>query len=149
MKTLVALVTALSGNIAGALVTVAQLPSVPTQPNATPVPQEFGSTGLQIQPIAGRITLTLVNETYVPITYQAIGDTSPRTLAGRSTITLRGLRAPTTLTFDRDDAGLLRVQPQASSTTPNELQVRLSETTNLGVDRLALRVERNGAVSLN
>jgi hypothetical protein len=149
MKTIIALVAALNANIAGAVVAIAQVnPTVPTQPNPT-LQQSSTPTGLQVQPIAGRVTVTLINQTYVPITYQAIRDTSPRTLAGRSTITLRSLRAPATLTFDREDAGLLKVQPQVSSVTSSEVQVTLSETTDLSIDRLALRVEQNGAISLN
>lgn len=120
------------------------------QPATPPLPeQQVAPTGIQVQPINGRVTVRLVNETYAPITYQAIGDTSPRTLAGRTSITLRNLRAPSTLTFDREDFGLLRVQPRVVSTDPGVLEVRLSETTNLAVDRTALRVEANGAVSLN
>ncbi len=151
MKTLIPLLTALAGNIAGATLVLAQAaPTIPSQPAVTPPPEQQSTpTGLQLQPTNGRVTIMLMNETYAPITYQAIGDTAPRTLAGRTSVTLRGLRAPTTLTFDRQDSGLLRVYPQVSSVTPGELEVKLSETTDLGVDKTALRVEGNGAVSLN
>ena len=96
----------------------------------------------------GRVTVKLVNQTNAPISYQALGDTAPRTLQGKSSVTLQGLRIPATVTFHREDGGLLMVTPQGSS-QQGSVQLTLRETTALGMDRSALRIEQNGSVYLN
>ncbi|MBE9012926.1 hypothetical protein IQ250_22250, partial [Pseudanabaenaceae cyanobacterium LEGE 13415] len=84
--------------------------------------------------------------TNAAISYQAIGDTEVRTLPGRGTVSLQGLRVPTTLTFDRQDSGLLNITPkQAAAGT---IEVILDATTDLGVDSPTMRVESNGSVFL-
>jgi hypothetical protein len=100
-----------------------------------------------VTPNDGRITVRLVNKTNAPITFQAVGDTQVRTLAGRSEIALQGLRVPTTVTFYRQDRGLLMVTPKTSES--GVLEVRMQETTDFAMDRTALRIENNGSVYLN
>ncbi len=102
-----------------------------------------------VMPTDGRVTVRLVNKTNAPVSYQAIGDTAPRTLQGKSDVVLRGLRIPATVTFHRRDSGLLMVTPQSASSQQGMLQLTLQETTDLGMDRSALRIERSGAVFLN
>lgn len=102
-----------------------------------------------VTPTDGRVTVKLVNRTNAPVSYQAIGDTAPRTLQGKSDVVLRGLRIPATVTFHRRDSGLLMVTPQSGSNQQGMLQLTLQETTDLGMDRSALRIERSGAVFLN
>jgi hypothetical protein len=91
--------------------------------------------------------LRLVNQTYTDITYQVVGDTEPRTLSGRNDVTLRTLRAPVTITFQRPDRGLLLVSPQASEA--GSLEVTLTETTDLDVDKSAMTIQETGDVFLN
>ncbi|NDJ17843.1 hypothetical protein [Myxacorys almedinensis] len=114
----------------------------------TPAPESQFIPRARIQPKSDRTTITLINNTYASIMYQAVGDTQPRTLQGRTRVTLRGLRAPVTLTLDREDAGLLLVTPNPSPTSPETLEVLLDTTTDLGVDATTLRVERSGSVFL-
>lgn len=114
----------------------------------TSSPQHQAAAVAIVTPTDGRVTVKLVNQTNAPISYQAVGDTAPRTLQGKSNVTLQGLRIPATVTFHREDGGLLMVTPQGSS-QQGSLQLTLRETTDLGMDRSALRIEQNGSVYLN
>lgn len=127
--------------------------SVPTE--QTPAP---GSTS-QVTPTrqtpsatialaSGRVNIKLINDTGASVTYQVIGDTAPRSLQGKTDVTLQRLNTPVTVTFQREDGGLLQATPQPSSKS-GVLEVRLKETTDVGQDRSALRIEGNGSVFLN
>ncbi|MEH2435618.1 MAG: hypothetical protein V7K25_15450 [Nostoc sp.] len=96
----------------------------------------------------GTVNVRLINDTGANVTYQVIGDTAPRSLQGKYNVTLQGLRAPITVTFEREDGGQLIVTPQASSET-GTLEVRFKEATNAAQGRSAMRIERNGSVFLN
>ncbi|MEH1837884.1 MAG: hypothetical protein V7L20_03735 [Nostoc sp.] len=96
----------------------------------------------------GKVNVTLVNDTAAKVTYQVIGDTAPRSLAGKSNVTLQALNAPVTVTFEREDGGQLIVTPQPSSES-GSLEVRFNEATNATQGRSAMRIERNGSVFLN
>ncbi|MBW4560246.1 MAG: hypothetical protein KME32_03655 [Mojavia pulchra JT2-VF2] len=116
--------------------------------NQTPLTGPQQSPIAMVSPTNGRVNIRLVNETGANVAYQVIGDTTQRSLRGQSDVILQGLRAPTTVTFQREDGGLLTVTPQASSET-GILEVRLNETTDLAQDRKAMRIQENGAVFLN
>ncbi|MCC5606410.1 hypothetical protein LC612_06310 [Nostoc sp. CHAB 5834] len=96
----------------------------------------------------GTVNIRLINDTAANVTYQVIGDTAPRSLQGKSYITLQSLRAPTTVTFEREDGGQLIVTPQPSSES-GSLEVRFNEATNAAQGRSTMRIERNGSVFLN
>ncbi len=113
----------------------------------TPSPQQQQPAVAMVMPTNGKVNVKLVNETNAPISYQAIGDTAPRTLQGKSSVMLQGLSIPATVTFHRRDHGLLMVKPQGSS-QQGMLQLTLKETTDQGMDRSALRIEQDGAVYL-
>lgn len=119
-----------------------------TQPTVAPAPEAQFSPKAQVILTGDRVNVTLINQTNAAISYQAIGDTQVRTLPGRGTVTLRGLRVPTTLTFDRQDAGLLNITPKQSATSPGTIEVTLGATTNLATDSPTMRVEGNGSVFL-
>jgi hypothetical protein len=93
-----------------------------------------------------RVNVMLRNNTYAPITYQAIGDTKPRTLAGRATVMLQGLKMPLTLTLDRQDAGLLKVTSKVMTKMDNTVEFAMDTTTDLGADATTLRIEKTGSV---
>lgn len=95
-----------------------------------------------------RVTLRLKNNTYAAINYQAVGDTKPRTLAGRSIISLQKLRTPVTLTLNRQDAGLLKVTLTPLSNAKESLEVTLETTTDLSADTTTMRIENTGLVFL-
>lgn len=96
----------------------------------------------------GTVNVRLINDTATNVTFQVIGDTAPRSLQGKSYVTLQGLRAPVTVTFEREDGGQLTVTPQPSSES-GSLEVRFNEATNAAQGRSAMRIERNGSVFLN
>jgi hypothetical protein len=97
----------------------------------------------------GRVNIRLVNNTGARVTYQVIGDTEPRSLEGQSNVMLQGINAPATLTFQREDGGLLAVTPQPSSEQPGMLEVTFDETTDQSQDTRAMRIQQNGSVFLN
>ncbi|MCC5663001.1 hypothetical protein LC653_03380 [Nostoc sp. CHAB 5784] len=96
----------------------------------------------------GKVNVRLVNDTAANVTFQVIGDTAPRSLQGKSYVTLQGLQAPVTVTFEREDGGQLTVTPQPSSES-GSLEVRFNEATNATQGRSAMRIEPNGSVFLN
>ncbi|MGB7442621.1 MAG: hypothetical protein WA919_16275 [Coleofasciculaceae cyanobacterium] len=116
-------------------------------PSQPPLPGQQQAPSTTITPINGKVSVKLINETNAQITYQVVGETETRTLFGKSDVTLQGLNAPVTVTFDRPDGGLLRVNAKASDTSM--LEVILRETTNLGVDKSALTIQEDGTVFLN
>ena len=115
---------------------------------APPLQQERQAPNAMIATANGKVSVRLVNNTAAPITYQAVGDTAPRTLQGKSEVILQDLSTPTTVTFQRQDNGLLMVNAQSSS-EPGILEVGFRETTNLEMDKRAMTIQRNGAVFLN
>ena len=129
-----------------------------TQPNATPAapqttpqtmaPARFPLPSARVEPSEGVVTIKLVNTTNAVISYQVVGDTQPRTLGEQSEIQLKGLKTPVTITYQREDGGLLMVRPQATA-TPGFLQVSFSATTDLSVDTKSMNVQAEGGVFLN
>lgn len=127
----------------------------PTQPPGSPSSEI--PTRSQIQTLVpsttialrdGRVNVRLINDTGAKITYQVIGDTAPRSLEDRNEARLEGLNAPTTLTFQRDDEGLVKVTPRPSRER-GTLEVTLQGTTDVNQDRKTLRIQDNGGVFLN
>ncbi|MEH2250847.1 hypothetical protein [Nostoc sp.] len=96
----------------------------------------------------GKVNIKLVNDTAANVTFQVIGDTAPRSLQGKSDVTLQGLNAPVSVTFERQDHGQLIVTPQPSS-EPGNLEVTFKEATDATQGRSTMRIERNGSVFLN
>lgn len=102
---------------------------------------------LTVSPLSDRISIEMINETGATIDYEVIRDTQYRSIGGNSEITLRGLSTPTTLTFRRQDGGLL--QANLRSTQAGVLELRLSATTDFSRDRTTLTIDEVGGVSLN
>ncbi|MFN6515305.1 MAG: hypothetical protein RMY29_012530 [Nostoc sp. CreGUA01] len=125
-----------------------EAPPVSPQPDATlpAEPRQAPSTTIALA--NGRVNIRLVNDTAANITYQVIGDTAPRSLQGKSDVTLQNLSAPLTVTFEREDGGQLIVTPQPSSET-GSLEVTFNEATNATQGRSAMRIEASGSVFLN
>lgn len=113
-----------------------------------PLPSQQQTPLFRIAPVNGQVNVKLMNETGAPITYQVIGDTKPRTLSSKAEVMLSSLPMPVTVTFYREDGGLLRVEPQSASEA-GMIEVTLRATTDLSTDQNALIVERTGNVFLN
>ncbi|OYD92272.1 hypothetical protein CDG76_22180 [Nostoc sp. 'Peltigera membranacea cyanobiont' 210A] len=126
-----------------------QEPSPPTVSNdQQPLVEPRQAPSATIALTNGMVNIRLVNDTAAKITFQVIGDTAPRSLEGKSDVTLQALKAPVTVTFERQDGGQLIVTPQGSS-EPGSLEVTFKEATNAAQGRSAMRIERNGSVFLN
>jgi len=97
-----------------------------------------------VMPVNGKINIKLMNATNAVVTYQVIGDTNQRTLAGGLDVTLQNIKTPLTVTFVREvDSSLLSSQSQGL------LEVTLDESTNLDEDQDTVRVEKGGTVFIN
>jgi hypothetical protein len=115
----------------------------------TPLPSQQQAPSATIALANGRVNINLVNDTAATITYQIIGDTAPRTLPGKSNVMLQNINAPVTVTFEREDGGLLTVTPQPSSAQQGMLEVSLNEATDVAQDRKAMRIQEDGSIFLN
>lgn len=126
--------------------------TVPTRPPAStiqpPAPEQAQAPIATIALANGRVNIKLVNDTGANVTYQVIGDTPERSLEGNSDVMLQSLSTPTTVTFRREDGGLLTVTPKPSSQS-GMLEVRFEEATDVAQDRRAMRIQNNGSVFLN
>ncbi|MBD0390243.1 MAG: hypothetical protein ICV54_28025, partial [Nostoc sp. C3-bin3] len=80
-----------------------------------PAPESRQSAIATITPTAGTVDVKLKNNTNAGISYQAIGQTQPRYLAGGQEFVLRGLPTPISITLVRQDGGLLKVMPMSTS----------------------------------
>jgi len=120
-----------------------------SEPGAVSSDQPQQAPSATIALTNGKFDVRLVNDTAANVTFQVIGDTGPRSLQGKSDVTLQGLRAPVTVTFEREDGGQLIVTPQTASSEPGSLEVRFKEATDAAQGRSAMRIERNGSVFLN
>ncbi|MCL1475784.1 hypothetical protein [Argonema antarcticum] len=112
-----------------------------------PTPEQRQGASARVRTTNGRVNVRLVNDTGANVVYEVIGDTNQRTLQGESYISLEALDTPTTITFYRQDGGLLRVRSQAVA--PGMLEVRFAATTDLGADKNALTIQPTGGVYLN
>lgn len=101
-----------------------------------------------ITPVNGLVNVRLINATQARITFQVLGETSPRSLLGRSETTLLSLKTPVNLTFYRQDDGLLQVSPLATA-SPGELEVVFRETTDLSIDKRTMNIQETGNVYLD
>jgi len=114
-----------------------------------PLPSEQQPPIATLRPSNGLVGVKLINKTGADIAYQVIGDTQVRTLAGRATATLQALKTPANVTFYRRDRGFLLVSPQVPTTTPNTIELTLTETTDFAIDKTALSIDPDGDVYLN
>ena len=112
-----------------------------------PLPEQQQPPSGMVMPIKGNVNVNLVNGTGAFVSYQVIGNTAVRSLAGNSTVMLQNLPTPLTVTFQRLDHGLVKVSLQ--SPKPGMLNVNLTPTTDLSQDKLSMRVQPTGSIFLN
>lgn len=111
-----------------------------------PLPEEQTPSAIAT-PVDGKINIKLINTTNAVVSYQVIGDTNQRFLSGDSNVTLQNIKTPVTVTFSRQDRGLLKVSPQAN--LEGLLEVTLDEATSLNEDNTTMRIQQDGKVLLN
>jgi hypothetical protein len=92
--------------------------------------------------MAGEVSVKLTNSTNAPISYQVIGHTKCRMLAGKAEIVLQNLPTPLTVTMVREDGGLLKVKPMSSSER-GMVAVSRDETTNFDDNQGVLRIQHS------
>lgn len=126
--------------------------AVPTRPPVTiiqpPLPEQQQAPSAQIALANGKVNIRLVNDSEADVTYQVVGDTPTRSLARKSDTMLRDLSAPVTMTFFREDGGLLEVNIPDSAEM-GMMEVRLNATTDMQEDKNTLQIQKDGAVLLN
>jgi hypothetical protein len=125
--------------------TPAPPPTGVTQP---PLPEERSEPIAAVMPMNGMVSVKLKNNTNAPISYEAVGHTQRRFLAGGEEIVLQGLPTPVTVTMVRQDEGLLDVVPLSTSDA-GMLEVSLDEAMNLDDNQGVLRIQSDGQVFLN
>ncbi|MBD2627559.1 hypothetical protein [Trichormus variabilis] len=113
-----------------------------------PAPEQRQEPSTRMALADGKANIMLINDTGADVTYQVIGDTAPRVLAGKSSTNLTGLSTPVTVTFQREDRGLLMVTPKAAR-EKGTLEVTFKETTDVNQDKSAMIIQANGSVFLN
>ncbi|MBD2693295.1 hypothetical protein [Anabaena catenula] len=113
-----------------------------------PAPEQRQEPSTRIALADDKANIVLINDTGADVTYQVIGDTAPRILAGKSRTNLTGLSTPVTVTFQREDRGLLMVTPKAAR-EKGTLEVTFKETTDVNQDKSAMIIQANGSVFLN
>lgn len=118
--------------------------TAPGNPLLPPNPEPV----VTIQPVNGRVSIKLANQTTTEIAYQVVGDTPPRRLAGKTDITLLNLRTQTNLTFYRPDRGFILVELKPSATSPEQLEVSLSATADPNQGKNSLVIDPSGQVYL-
>jgi len=110
-----------------------------TQP---PFPKITQAPIATVIPMAGEAIVKLTNSTNAPISYQAVGHTKSRMLAGKAEIVLQNLPTSFTVTMVREDGGLLKVKPLSSSET-GMVAVSRDETTNFDENQGVLRIQHS------
>ncbi len=125
-----------------------ELPQLSQTESAPPVREP-----MMTMPVSqGRVSVHLENMTAEAITYQALGDTGPRTLDANGDITLENLRVPTTVTFSY--ANMVRDRSTGSGLTKaavrseedGMLHLVIQPTNDLDTEVSNLTVESNGNV---
>ncbi|MEA5552974.1 hypothetical protein VB713_18680 [Anabaena cylindrica UHCC 0172] len=114
----------------------------------SPAPEQRQQPNARMALANGKANIMLINDTGADVTYQVIGDTAQRILSGKTSTNLRGLSTPVTVTFQRQDKGLLMVTPKVNE-DKGTLEVTLAETTDVNQDNSAMRIQANGSVFLN
>jgi len=128
----------------------AQTPTVSQANTLSPVANREPTMAMPLS--QDNISVQIENMTPDSITYQALGDTEPRTLEANASTTLEGLHVPATVTFsyigiarDRSTGDGL-TKASVSSKTANTLHLVIQPTDNLDTEVSNLTVESNGNV---
>ena len=124
-----------------------------TQNNSQTMTQTAASTQSEAQTTVNAtpraairsMNVTLVNKTNANICYQALKYTASRHLRGQSKVMLEDLAAPLTVTFYREDGGLLQVNEKQ---TREGMVLTFTEARSLTADRQTLVVDDNGTYSI-
>lgn len=123
------------------------LPAQRKPPITPPLPENRSQAIARVMLMDGKVDVRLKNNTNALVTYEAVGHTQRRTLAGGEETVLQGLPTAVTITMVRQDRGLLDVIP--TSTQQGLLEVSLDEDKSLDDNQGTLRIQSDGQVFLN
>jgi hypothetical protein len=101
---------------------------------------------LKVTPVNGTVQVKFTNTTNAAVFYQIIGQTSRLTLAANATITLEKLKLPASILFTRQNEGLLKVM--LNRVSDGNVEVKLEDTKDLGLDRKSLAIRKDGSFFL-
>jgi len=107
-----------------------------------PFPKITQATIATVIPMAGEASVTLTNSTNAQISYQAIGHTESRMLAGKAESVRQNLPTLLTVTMVGEEGGLLKVKRMSSSETGMVAASR-DETTNFDDNQGVLRIQHS------
>lgn len=136
--------------VRGNMPAITNPPGTPTTlPVKPPLPENRSQAVAKVMPMNGNVSVRLKNNTNAIVTYEAVGYTQRRVLAGGQEIVLRNLPVPVTVTFVRQDDGFVEILP-VSASTDGVLEVGLSEDASpLDSNQGVLRIQKDGQVFLN
>lgn len=129
------------------VMTETKIPSLSDRPIQPPLPEGRRAAIAKVQPKAQQVSVKLTNQLSSPVTYQVVGETSPRTLEGGKSVKLLNLPLPTTITTVRKDGGLMAIK--ARSAEVGMLEVMLNVETTLGDTQGVVRIQQDGQVLAN
>jgi hypothetical protein len=98
-----------------------------------------------VTPQSGQISMRLKNTMQTMVNYQALGETSMRSLQSGEETLLQNLPLPVTLTLNRADGGLVKVVPM-SNEKEGVLGISITEANGLSDSQLNLLVQSEGQV---
>jgi len=129
----------------GQLNRISPTTSAPAQP---PLPETQEDAIATVIPNNGSVDVVLRNTTNAVITYEVIGQTQQRTLAGGEEVVLQNLPVPVTIATVRQDRGLVDIQPMAM-TGSGRIGFSLGASTQLDSEQGAIRIQQDGQVFVN
>lgn len=129
----------------GQLNRISPTTSEPAQP---PLPETQSNAIATVIPNNGNVDVVLRNTTNAVITYEVIGQTQQRTLAGGEEVVLQSLPVPVTITTVRQDRGLVDIQPMAV-TSSGRIGFSLGASAQLDSEQGAIRIQPDGQVFVN
>jgi len=141
LASIIAITLSAAGNC---LLPFTQNPSSAVEISQTNEPERIPDG--KMVPVRGKANVTFTNATNATISYQAVDQSQRRILAGKSTATLKDLKLPVSIVFRREDDGFLKVT--LSSIEPGTVEVKLDETSDLGLDKQSLAIRNDGALFL-
>jgi len=100
----------------------------------------------RVTPLLGQVSMKLKNDMQTEVIYQAIGETSQRSLKAGQEVMLKNLPLPMTLTLNRTDGGLVRLVPMPMN-TEGMLDISIKEANGLNDSHLNLNIQTEGQVS--
>jgi hypothetical protein len=133
------------GSSGGQINRISPTTSEPAQP---PLPETQGNAIATVIPSNGNVDVVLRNTTNAVITYEVIGQTQQRTLAGGEEVVLQSLPLPVTITTVRQDRGLVDIQAM-TPTSSGRIVFSLGASAQLNSEQGAIRIQQSGQVFVN